>query len=248
MGKRLQAAILRNLAVIPAVACDSEATLKDFVRLTGREAGSSLRKILLGFEGGFHPEREQKIRTGLAPFGLQPGAYLLHVGSSQRRKNREGILQVVERLGEKWSGQLVFAGEPLTGSQRQMARRLGVESRVVEINDVDDGLLRELYSGAHALLFPSFCEGFGWPILEAQACGCPVITADNTSLPEVAGEGALVFDADDIDGMAHAVLSLEDAETKASVVRCGFDNLKRFTVQRMATEYVTLYEEALATG
>jgi glycosyltransferase involved in cell wall biosynthesis len=247
MGRRLQASILRNLTAIPWVACDSSATLADFSRLTGRREGSALQRILLGFEGRFRPEPPQSCPEALAALGLELAGYLLHVGSSQPRKNREGVLKLVAQLGEVWRGKVVFAGEKLTSKQRELAGQLGLAERIVEISGPNDEKLSVLYSGALALVFPSYCEGFGWPILEAQACGCPVITANNTSLPEVSGEGAFIFDADDTVGMAMAVVSLGQEKVREKAVNCGFDNLKRFAVQRMVEEYVQLYEQALAT-
>jgi glycosyltransferase involved in cell wall biosynthesis len=207
-----------------------------------------VRRILLGFEGGFQPVLDKRRLEEVGTFGLTPFSYLLHVGSSQRRKNREAILKMVAHLGHRWSGKIVFAGETLTAEQRKLAGQLGLWDRIVEISGADDGKLSLLYSGALALIFPSYCEGFGWPVLEAQACGCPVITADNTSLPEVAGQGGVILPADDIEGMAMAVLSLTDADRRGLLVKLGFENLERFTVQRMVAEYVALYEEALATG
>jgi glycosyltransferase involved in cell wall biosynthesis len=248
LGRKLQAAILRHLTAIPWVACDSTATLTDFSRLTGRPAGPGVRRILLGFEGGFQPVLDKRRLEEVGTFGLTPFSYLLHVGSSQRRKNREAILKMVAHLANRWRGKIVFAGETLTAEQRKLAGQLGLWDRIVEISGADDGKLSLIYSGALALVFPSYCEGFGWPLLEAQACGCPVITADNTSLPEVAGQGGVILPADDIEGMAMAVLSLTDADRRGLLVKLGFENLERFTVQRMVAEYVTLYEEALATG
>jgi glycosyltransferase involved in cell wall biosynthesis len=245
LGRQLQSGILSALRHAPWVACDSQATLTDFSRLTGRVEGRHLRRIYLGFEAGFQPVPVPELAAALARHDLTPGQYLLHVGSSQRRKNREGILQAVALLAGRWSGRLVFAGEPLTSEQRRLAERLGLSDRLVELAPVTDALLQSLYSGAQALLFPSLCEGFGWPVLEAQACGCPVITADNTSLPEVAGEGALLVDAEDSAALAEAVLALLEPARRQHLVAAGFENLRRFQTSRMLQEYSELYEQAL---
>jgi glycosyltransferase involved in cell wall biosynthesis len=245
LGRLLQADILRALRRVPWVACDSEATRADFQRLTGRSAGAQLRRIYLGWEARFSPLPLDRQTDVLQPLGLSPGGYLLHVCSSQRRKNREGILQAVACLAGRWQGPIVFAGEPLSVEQRALAQRLGLADRVRELTAVTDSLLQALYSGAHALIFPSLCEGFGWPVLEAQACGCPVITADNTSLPEVAGEAALLVHAEDPAAMADAVLALEDQALRRRLVESGFDNLRRFQTAQMLQEYRELYEQAL---
>jgi len=245
LGRQLQHGILRALRYAPWVACDSQATLTDFSRLTGRSEGRHLRRIYLGFEAGFQPVPRPELEAALARHGLIQGQYLLHIGSSQRRKNREGILQAAALLAGHWNGKLVFAGEPLSSAQKALARQLGLSDRVVELAPVTDAMLQSLYSGAHALVFPSLCEGFGWPVLEAQACGCPVVTANNTSLPEVAGQAALLVEAEDSAGLAGAVLALLDPARRQQLIAAGFANLPRFQTSRMVQEYSKLYEQAL---
>lgn len=247
LGRQLQSAILRDLALIPWVACDSDATRGDFTRLTGRRAGVGLRTLHLGFPLKFSPADQTQMSHALASMGLQPGGFLLQTGSAQTRKNRAGTLRVLAALKDRWQGQVVFAGEAMTPGQLELAESLQISDRVVQLPDVSDELLTMLYTGAHALLFPSLCEGFGWPVLEAQACGCPVITADNTSLPEVAGDGAMIFNAADHEGMAQAVLRLDDAVQREELRARGFENLHRFKLNAMVAGYVNLYEEALAS-
>jgi glycosyltransferase involved in cell wall biosynthesis len=246
LGRRLQASILRNLAAVPNVACDSDATRSDFYRLTGRQPGRSLRTIRLGFSSTFSRSPDQKIQSLLASLNLAGTPYVLHVGSSQSRKNREGILKAVAGLGSRWSGNLVFVGERLRSDQVLLAADLGLGNRIRDLGGLSDETLSSIYAGAHAFLFPSLCEGFGWPILEAQACGCPVITADNTSLKEVAGDGAMIFDSNDTVGMGQAILQLVDPRIRGEWIAKGAANLCRFTLGGMLDEYENLYREALA--
>jgi glycosyltransferase involved in cell wall biosynthesis len=246
LGRRLQASILRNLAATPYVACDSEATRGDFTRLTGRQPGTSLRTIRLGFGQSFRRGSDGESAQLLSSLGLSGGEYVLHVGSSQPRKNREGMLKAVAGLGAGWSGKMVFVGESLSPEQLLVASSLGVDHRIVQLGRLDDDSLAAVYAGAHAFIFPSFCEGFGWPILEAQACGCPVITADNTSLKEVAGDGAIITSAEDTAGIGQAILDYCDPFIRQQRVMAGFRNLDRFTMKGMIDAYETLYREALA--
>ncbi len=97
---------------------------------------------------------------------------------------------------------MVFAGEALPADLHELAARLGVAARVVEIVKPSDAVLEALYNRARALVFPSRFEGFGWPVIEAQACGCPVLCSDAGSLGEVAGEGAFVRAAADEEAFA----------------------------------------------
>lgn len=245
MGKRLQASILDGLSKIPHVACDSDATRADFSRLTGRPPGRTLRTILLGFSGVFRSPPAQETQQQLQALGVHDAPYVLHVGSSQERKNREGILKAMALLGSRWTGNIVFAGEMLRPHQRELARSLGLESRVRELGNLSDEALCAVYAGAHALLFPSWCEGFGWPILEGQACGCPVVTADNTSLAEVAGDGAIIVAGNNTEGIAAAVLKVEEAGFRRQLIGRGTSNLDRFRMADMLDHYERMYMEAL---
>src|SRR6202040_358432 len=117
--------------------------------------------------------------------------FVLHVGSNLRRKNRDGVIRIFARCKDKWNGRLVFAGDLLDPELMSLAERLGVLDRVTQLKDPANDQLEALYNCAIALLYPSRFEGFGWPIIEAQACGCPVICSNSGPLPEAAGDAGL---------------------------------------------------------
>jgi glycosyltransferase involved in cell wall biosynthesis len=172
----------------------------------------------------------------------------MHVGSNLARKNREGVLRVLQALLAKgWDGRFVFVGEKLSEALYQFAGELGVRDRVIDIGAVDHETLNALYAGAVALLFPSYSEGFGWPVLEAHASGCPVICTNTTSVPEIAGSAAMQFDPDDAEGMAGAVLRVGDEVMRARFVEEGLANVQRFTMERFVEGYLQLYGEMLDT-
>ena len=104
--------------------------------------------------------------------------FILHVGSNLRRKNRDGVVRIFARTKNEWNGQLVLAGDPLDAELHSLGTEFGVSDRIVSIVNPESELLEALYSAAVALVYPSRFEGFGWPIIEAQACGCPVICRD----------------------------------------------------------------------
>jgi glycosyltransferase involved in cell wall biosynthesis len=243
-GKLLQRWIVRGLENATAVACDSRATLADARRLVRQTDGKpALEMITLGLSYPYRLLSPDEARTRLAKFlALRPGVeFALHVGSNLRRKNREGVLRIFARCHKQWNGMLVFAGEPLSPSLRSLGRELDVSERVVEIANPDNESLEALYNCATALLFPSTCEGFGWPIAEAHACGCPVICVDREPMTEVAGAAALIHPLEDEVGFAQDLLRLTDPEERARWSAKALENAKRFSTGRMISQYIELY-------
>jgi glycosyltransferase involved in cell wall biosynthesis len=107
---------------------------------------------------------------------------------------------------------------------------------------INDSILHELYREAHAFIFPSLYEGFGIPILEAFACGCPCILSNTSSLPEVAGEAAIYIDPTDRDSIAIAVERIiMDTELRHVLIERGKKQLERFSWQRTIEDTLNLY-------
>ena len=172
----------------------------------------------------------------------------MHVGSNLVRKNKAGVLRVFARVAAAWPGNLVFCGAPLPPDLQAQAAAAGLASRIFAVPSPDNAQLEAIYSRAHALVFPSKCEGFGWPVIEAHACGCPVVCSDRTSLPEIGGEAALVHALEDEAGMSESLLRLTAAPFRSEVVARGLANLKRFDTDRMIDAYGEIYEEVLAAS
>jgi glycosyltransferase involved in cell wall biosynthesis len=243
-GKFLQRWIVRGLEDATSIACDSRATLEDARRLLRLDDGKpALELITLGLSYPYRRLPPGEARARLAAFGALAagGEFVLHVGSNLRRKNREGVLRIFARCQEHWNGSLVFAGEPLSLELRSLGQDLGVLDRVVEISSPDNAVLEALYNCATALLFPSTFEGFGWPIAEAHACGCPVLCADREPMSEVAGAAGLMHPLEDEAGFAADLLRLVDPEERARWSDKAVENAKRFSTGRMISQYVELY-------
>ena len=150
-----------------------------------------------GLNGDFSPLPEEQAQGLLDEIGINStDRYLLHVGSSLPRKNRQFVLEMFLTASECASATgstsmtptLVFVGPPLHRDIRDdlLARVAGSDVRVIDC--VSHDLLRALYTRATALVFPSILEGFGWPVIEAQAAGCPVITTNRPPMTEVGGD------------------------------------------------------------
>ncbi|MFL6583905.1 MAG: glycosyltransferase family 4 protein [Chthoniobacterales bacterium] len=242
-GKMLQKWILSGLSSATAVACDSDATLLDAERLVRRRSGKpALELITLGLSYPYRrlePE-EVSARLGELP-QLTNSPFVLHVGSNLRRKNREGVLRIFSRCAAKWDGVLVFAGDPLAPHMRVEADELGISDRLVEVPSPSNELLEGLYNRATALLYPSRFEGFGWPIAEAQACGCPVLCSDAEPMREVSGGAALLRQVDDEEGFAADLLRLAVESEHAIWRERSLHNAKRFDAAAMVAHYLKLY-------
>jgi glycosyltransferase involved in cell wall biosynthesis len=129
---------------------------------------------------------------------------------------------------------------------RRLAADLGVLERVVFTGFVDEPGLRALYSAARVCVCPSMYEGFGFTVLEAMACGTPVVCSSTTSLPEVAGEAALFFDPDRPEEMAGQILrAFSDAALRESLIERGWLNVKRFSWAETARQTLAVYHQEL---
>ena len=161
------------------------------------------------------------------------------VGSAQPRKNRLLALRLLLELGSDSPYLVVFAGAPLSPADQAFIAKHQLTSRVKATCRPRHALLNHLYGNAHALLFPSVAEGFGWPLLEAQACGCPVIASTTTSIPEVAGDAALYAEPHDVTTFASHVRALEDPVLRSRLIGLGKRNLQRFDPDEIRLAYTT---------
>jgi glycosyltransferase involved in cell wall biosynthesis len=235
--KLLLARMRRGLRRADTLVCDSDFTLADVDRLVPRRARQTRARAYLPLR--FTPDLAAATLPARLSDATRP--YLFHVGSSGHRKNRIQLLEVLSRLPERYL--LALAGDAPDAAFHARAKALDVSRRVVVVGRTDDALLGLLYARAHCLLFPSTFEGFGWPVLEAQACDCPVVTSNVTSLPEVAGDGALLAAPNDSDRFARHVESLADAERRQRLVQRGRANAEKFRLIEVGKEYARVYED-----
>ena len=180
-----------------------------------------------------------------------PENYLLYVGNLEPRKNIKGILEAYAGLDKKLkqSYGLVLAGGRGYGRQdgqiqAKIKELQAAGEDIVTTGYVPDADLPVIFSGASLFVYPSFYEGFGMPPLEAMACGVPVITADNTSLPEVVGDAAIKIKAEDTAGLTEAVAKvLSDPELAAELCAKGLAQAQKFSWQTSAQKLMELSEK-----
>ena len=242
-GRILQRWILRGLRQADEVVCDSLATETDARRLVSRGTTPKIELVHLGLNYPFRklPATEVSARLSSIQNFDQHTPFVLHVGSNLHRKNREGVLRIVALSKEKWDARIVFVGNALTPGLLSLAASLGISDRITQVPDAADELLEALYNRAVALLYPSRFEGFGWPVIEAQACGCPVICSNAGPLPEAAGDAGLYHDPDDEAGFVADLLRLRDPAWRAIWSEKSLHNAQRFSTTRMVSQYIAIY-------
>lgn len=217
----------------------SEATKQDLIK----KVGIPKDKITVIYEGYNEDLFKPYIQTGrhkVCPYNqynIEPGNYFLFVGTIQPRKNLERLIRAYARVCAGYQPKLVLVGSKgwLSDEIYKLPKKLGIEDHVKFLGYVPDKNLPALYSGAIAFLFPSLFEGFGLPILEAFSCGCPVLTSNTSSLPEVAGNAALLVDPYSIEEIAQGILSLTtNHKLRTRLAKLGLEQVKNFSWQKAA--------------
>ena len=199
-------------------------------------------------KSAFYPRPSAEVEQVKKAFDIS-APYFLFVGTPQPRKN---VARVIEAFLSATHGlehvQLVIAGKSTSTLERlRRSHHAALASgRIIATGYVSDDALACLYSGCVALVFPSLYEGFGIPVLEAMACGAPVITSNATALPEAAGEAALLVDPEDTAGIAAAMRRVLDAPDLRAALRArGFAHARQFTWARTARATAEAYQAAL---
>lgn len=243
-GRMFQRLIARGLSRAQAILCVSKKTRDDLKRYL-RIPESRLHVVPNALPWPYRPVSRDGCAPLLRSVGLEPDEpYFLHVGGNHWYKNRGAVIAIfaeLRKLPEYARARLVLAGSPMEMALRQIANEQGVGGAVLEAAGVSHECLQALYSCAIAMLFPSHEEGFGWPVLEAQACGCPVATTDRPPMNEVAGGAAVLVDPAKPEFAARKIA--EALKDGARMRRDGLRNAASYTVEHMLDGYETLYRE-----
>jgi glycosyltransferase involved in cell wall biosynthesis len=202
-----------------------------------------------GVDPRFQPATSEATAAVRQKYGLGNGPFILSVGTVQPRKNYGRLIQAVAQIRAHHPDvHLVIAGgrgwleDPIYDTLKSTS----MENQTHFTGFVDDVDLPALYSAAACFAFPSLYEGFGLPVLEAMACGTPVITSNLSSLPEAAGSAGLLIDPYDVAALADALDQiLTDTTLVHQLIRKGFQQIQKFTWQHSAQKLRQIYVDML---
>jgi len=222
----------------------SEATKSDLINLYG-VADNKITVVYNGYNDQLFSASTKSNRSVLSEFGLGKERYLLFLGTLQPRKNIIKLVQAFRILREGgYQGKLVIAGKVgwLAEETLQVINSSPDKEQIVMTGYVSETTRRTLYQHADVFVLPSLYEGFGVPILEAMASGCPVAASDNSSLPEVVGSAGLLFNPTDPADIARAVLEIKQARDR--FVTRGLKHAKTFSWDKCAKETIRILHQA----
>jgi glycosyltransferase involved in cell wall biosynthesis len=243
--KRVRALLARSRVAIAI----SHRTRQDLVELLDADP-ARIRVIHPGRREGFRPAAPPIREEVLRRLGI-PGPYILYVGSLGPHKNVATLLDAFERLrGDGSSAILVLAGHPRWGEATLRRREASPHRDAIRVvGPVAAAELPALYSGAACFVFPSLYEGFGLPVLEAMACGAPVVASDRGALPEVVGDAGIVVNPEDPAALADAIRRLlDDPALRAAQSRAGLERADRFTWDGSARGLRAVFAELAGGG
>jgi glycosyltransferase involved in cell wall biosynthesis len=238
--RQIIAASLEGLRAARVIVATSACTRRDVCRLAG-VAEARIVVVPNAVEPAFRPLEATGPTQGN---GAAPR--ILHVGNDAFYKNREGVVRVFARVALRSPARLIMAGAPAGHALRKLIAEQGVADRVEVVGEADDRQLLRLYRTSALLLFPSLYEGFGWPVVEAMACGCPVVCSTGGALADVAGNAALTAVADDEGVLAeHCLRVLSDPAMAGELRECGLRRAVEFSIPRLASGLLAAYGRAI---
>ncbi len=225
----------------------SEATRRDLLELLKADPA----KVTVVYEAAGDdcaPLSSRDVATHRKRLGL-PERFILFVGTIEPRKNLPVLLKAFARVWQKLRVPLVVVGRKgwLYEEVFQTVDSVGLRNEVIFVGPVDGRQLVYYYNCADCLVLPSLYEGFGLPVLEAMACGTPVVISNVSSLPEIVGDAGLGVDPSDVEGLAEAVTRvLSDDVLRTHLSQQGLLRARRFSWNRAARETLAVYRKALA--
>jgi glycosyltransferase involved in cell wall biosynthesis len=247
----LDVVVPRSIQRANHIIADSHATKDDLIDLYNTSS-EKVTVLLSGVDARYKVNTNGFVSLTMRnKYKIPETPYLFTVGTVQPRKNYSRVIHALKILRDRgYDLSLVIAGGKgwLEDEMYQTIAEMGMQNYVHLIGFVDDNDLPVLYSGAECVVFPSLYEGFGFPVLEGMACGTPVVTSNVSSLPEVAGDAALMVNPLDVEAIAHAIQRiLDDSELRKTLIQRGLEQVKHFTWEKSARQLKQIYTDVLAT-
>ena len=208
----------------------SEYTAHDLVRCFPDILLESITVAHCGVSSIFSPGKSEEINAFKIKYGITKPYFIL-VGIRSKNKNSILFFQAFSKLANSYGFDIICTG---SGDLLAPEFRAYTSGSIVYMLQLSDEELAIAYSGAVALVYPSKYEGFGMPVIEAMACGCPVITCPNTSIPEVAGDAAIYVNDDDMDELANALCEVQKLSIRHCLITAGLAQAKKFSWTNMA--------------
>jgi len=210
----------------------SHNTASDLLKFFPDIAPELVTVAYCGISKSFSPANPEEIEHLKIKYNLSK-PYFMMVGAAGGHKNAPLFLQAFAQLPNQPEFDIVCTGHSALTKDEFEPYTSGSTVHKLPLSDEE---LKAALSGAVALVYPSQYEGFGLPILEAMACGCPVITCPNASIPEVAGEAALYVQDDDVEAMAIALINIQKPEVREALIAAGIEQAKKFSWSKMSKQ------------
>ncbi|MDD5580242.1 MAG: glycosyltransferase family 1 protein [Methylobacter sp.] len=222
------------------IICVSESTKRDLLEFFPEITGTSIEVVYHGVSEHFRPlEAEEK---QLRPAGVPHAPFVLFVGARESYKNFHLALESLAVLPDYW---LVSVGNgELKPNERALSQK-HLPGRHIHFPVVDSERLNCLYNYSHVLLYPSCYEGFGIPLIEAMASGCPVIASNVTAIPEACGNAGLLVNEVRAEAFSEQILRLEKADLRQEYIGKGYIQAKRFSWETCYLKTISFYEKIL---
>jgi len=240
----------RAIRVADRIIAVSESTRRDLIELL-QAPPERITVVPEAADGRFQPPHDQEALAHVRLRYALPRRFLLFVGLLEPKKNVSGLLKAVACLRQRgrWPSdlRLVVVGDQgwAVGSLPELAEALGLAGVVHFLGYVPDSDLPLLYGAAEVFVFPSLHEGFGLPLLEAMACGTPVVASTRGALPEVAGDAALLVEPDPPEALAEGIYRLiTDAALRGEYRQRGLQRAQAFSWRRTAEATLAVYRQA----
>jgi len=228
------------------IICVSEHTKEDAIKMLDANV-EKIRVVYEGISEDIKPVTDQTELNSIKKKYNINAPYFLYAGAWRKHKNLVNLVKAFNlyRNLHDTNCALVIAGkiDPNYKEVTDTIQEFGLASHVITPGFIPDEDLPALYSGANAFVFPSLYEGFGLPPLEAMACGCPVAVSNVSSLPEVCGNAAILFDPKDPNKICEAMHQVVEPETRSKMVSAGLEHVKAFSWADMATKILGIYKE-----